>query len=28
LVMRLLDKEPGGRPGSAGALRELLAELG
>ena len=28
LVMRLLDKEPGGRPGSAGELRELLAELG
>jgi serine/threonine protein kinase len=28
LVMRLLDKEPGGRPGSAKELRELLAELG
>jgi CheY-like chemotaxis protein len=28
LVMRLLDKEPGGRPGSARELRELLAELG
>ncbi len=28
LVMRLLDKEPDGRPGSAGELRELLAELG
>ncbi len=28
LVMRLLDKEPGGRPGSAAELRELLAELG
>jgi DNA-binding response OmpR family regulator/tRNA A-37 threonylcarbamoyl transferase component Bud32 len=28
LVMRLLDKEPTGRPGSARELRELLAELG
>jgi len=28
LVMRLLDKEPTGRPGSAQELRELLAELG
>ncbi|MEO9115431.1 MAG: protein kinase [Gemmatimonadaceae bacterium] len=27
LVMRLLDKEPAGRPGSARELRELLAEL-
>lgn len=28
LIMRLLDKEPAGRPGSARELRELLAELG
>ncbi len=28
LVMRLLDKDPGGRPESAKQLRELLAELG
>jgi serine/threonine-protein kinase len=28
LVMRLLDKEPAERPGSARELRELLAELG
>ncbi|HEY5087093.1 MAG TPA: protein kinase [Gemmatimonadaceae bacterium] len=28
LVMRLLDKEPAGRPGNARELRELLAELG